>query len=243
MSDHYIERFRLRINSILHNLSQTDEIIPEIAERQTANQRSFFDYITPPEPRTKVRTNKWHIYAIKSGEVYRLTRDGSSVYGNSVIVKDRYGELAQYGHLVNQDYKGGERILEGQVIGIMGSTGRGTGKHLHVSVYPAGTISFSGSNAKINPIYYILEGVYPTNTLISGMYRAKYRDENGEEYNHEGKDFSGNEDNLIQGWEYGISGINGIQYNIDKNKDKWNDFQINNYLLNANKPSERTTLW
>jgi len=161
-----------------------------------------------------VRTNKWHIYAIKSGVVI-LNYFSSDYYGHSVLIKDDdKGQIAHYAHLaVHSSLSLNSRITEGQVIGVMGNTGNSSSKHLHVSVYPAGTTSFFIYNAIINPEVYIIKGTYPANTKISGWFGEEYRRKDGSKYNHEGTDFSGLEKNLIPGWRFGITGATGMESN------------------------------
>jgi len=48
------------------------------------------------------------------------------------------GVRSLYGHLKRVDVKVGQRVAKGQVIGLVGSTGRSTGPHLHYEVLMAG---------------------------------------------------------------------------------------------------------
>jgi hypothetical protein len=163
------------------------------------------------------RINEWHIYAIKGGVVSHSFYSES--YGNTVLIRDADGITARYAHLESVDSKieSGVRVNEGQVIGVMGSTGFGypePNKHLHVSVYPAGTTTFNPRTATINPVDYIKGGTYPANTLISTPFSFLI----GGITPHEGTDFSGLSANLISGWRQGISGLVGIQINIRNNR-------------------------
>jgi murein DD-endopeptidase MepM/ murein hydrolase activator NlpD len=72
-------------------------------------------------------------------------------YGNLIEMShDRYG--TRYAHLSEIQVRAGQRVLQGQQIGLVGSTGRSTGPHLHfellspsadgwVSVNPAGYLN------------------------------------------------------------------------------------------------------
>lgn len=59
------------------------------------------------------------------------TRNG---YGNVVEVDHGNGFMTRYAHLSRFAARAGERVVRGQQIGSMGSTGRSTGTHLHFEV-------------------------------------------------------------------------------------------------------------
>ncbi len=67
-------------------------------------------------------------------------------YGNYVVVDHGNGYKTLYAHLLNNSIsvKAGQRVSQGQKLGVMGSTGRSTGVHLHFEV-----ISDKG---KLNPL-------------------------------------------------------------------------------------------
>ena len=52
-------------------------------------------------------------------------------YGNMVEVDHRNGLSTRYGHLSKILVKVGQRVTAGQIVGLIGSTGRSTGPHLH----------------------------------------------------------------------------------------------------------------
>jgi murein DD-endopeptidase MepM/ murein hydrolase activator NlpD len=69
--------------------------------------------------------------------------------GNSVIVRHGYGVETLYGHLSEILVKSGEKVKRGARIGLMGSTGRSTGPHLHYQVNVSGVA--------VNPHNYMLD--------------------------------------------------------------------------------------
>ena len=77
------------------------------------------------------------IVAARAGQVVRLDRDGVGkgvVNGNCVHVVDPYGWTWSYLHLSRILVPLGAQLAAGDVLGLMGSTGRSTGSHLHLSV-------------------------------------------------------------------------------------------------------------
>ena len=72
------------------------------------------------------------IYATADGIIAHADRQGG--YGNLVEVNHGKGIATRYGHLSKILVSDGARVTRGQLIGLMGSTGRSTGPHLHYEV-------------------------------------------------------------------------------------------------------------
>lgn len=77
----------------------------------------------------------------KYGAPVKATANGTVIfsgwqggYGNVVMIKHRNGYETRYGHLSRRQVKKGEKVKTGEVIGLVGSTGRSTGPHLHYEV-------------------------------------------------------------------------------------------------------------
>jgi murein DD-endopeptidase MepM/ murein hydrolase activator NlpD len=78
------------------------------------------------------RLNGWGIYASAPG-VIQIQRNRWG-YGNLIIINHGEGWSTYYGHLSEFRVSAGQYVQQGQLIGIMGSTGRSTGPHLHFEV-------------------------------------------------------------------------------------------------------------
>ncbi len=68
--------------------------------------------------------------------------------GNEVLIDHGHGIVTKYGHLSKILVKAGSRVKRGDVIGLMGTTGRSTGPHVHYEVRLNGI--------PVNPERYIL---------------------------------------------------------------------------------------
>lgn len=85
------------------------------------------------------------IFATADGIVSRSQRMNG--YGNLVEISHGNDTHTRYAHLSKLMVKPNERVHRGQVIGLMGSTGRSTGSHLHYEIRVAG--------AAINPLPFV----------------------------------------------------------------------------------------
>ena len=72
------------------------------------------------------------IYATADGTVDHADRMGG--YGNMVEIDHGKGIATRYGHLSKILVANGTHVRRGQLIALMGSTGRSTGPHLHYEV-------------------------------------------------------------------------------------------------------------
>jgi murein DD-endopeptidase MepM/ murein hydrolase activator NlpD len=72
------------------------------------------------------------IYATADGIVGRSEYSGA--YGNLVEINHGQGIQTRFGHMSRLIARPGQRVRRGELIGLMGSTGRSTGSHLHYEV-------------------------------------------------------------------------------------------------------------
>ena len=91
------------------------------------------------------RPSNYTIKAADNGTVTFVGRDGS--YGNKIIINHNNGYQTVYAHLSSFNVNVGQVVQTGSSIGVMGSTGRSTGVHLHFEVLKNG--------AHVNPLSYL----------------------------------------------------------------------------------------
>ncbi len=72
------------------------------------------------------------IYATADGVVKRAVRQ--RLIGKMIEINHAYGYKTIYGHLDEYLVKPGDKVTKGQIIGLMGNTGRSTGPHLHYEI-------------------------------------------------------------------------------------------------------------
>ena len=75
------------------------------------------------------------IMASASGDVIVSRGSGwNGGYGQYIVIKHSNGTQTLYGHLSQNIVFSGDHVVQGQVIGYMGSTGKSTGSHLHFEI-------------------------------------------------------------------------------------------------------------
>lgn len=84
------------------------------------------------------------IRAAASGTVSIAGWPDNSGYGNRVILDNGNGYTTLYAHMSAIYVSPGQKIAKGEVLGMMGSTGRSTGTHLHLEIRKNG--------ATLNPL-------------------------------------------------------------------------------------------
>lgn len=85
------------------------------------------------------------VFATGDGVISATERNGWG-YGNCIVINHGYGFKTRYAHLSAFKVKVGDKVKRGDLIGLVGSTGKSTGPHLHYEVEKGGQ--------KVNPIHY-----------------------------------------------------------------------------------------
>jgi len=85
------------------------------------------------------------VLATKAGVVIISQR--SSSYGHYVVISHGTGNTTLYAHMSSRAVKVGDKVTQGQKIGVTGSTGVSTGPHLHYEITEGGK--------RIDPLKYL----------------------------------------------------------------------------------------
>ena len=93
------------------------------------------------------------IQATGNGVVTRV-ENRKTGYGKNVMIDHGYGFVTLYAHLNKTIVKVGQRVLKGEALGEVGSTGTSTAPHCHYEVRINGLA--------VNPIDYVLDGLSPS---------------------------------------------------------------------------------
>jgi murein DD-endopeptidase MepM/ murein hydrolase activator NlpD len=136
----------LKLAKAKNNLLAAIPAIQPVRNENLKRMASGFGYRT--DPFTKAR--KMHEgmdFTAKIGTPIFATGDGVvakadntvSGYGNHVVIRHVFGYETLYGHLSKYKCRAGQRVKRGDIIGLIGSTGRSEGPHLHYEVHKNGT--------------------------------------------------------------------------------------------------------
>jgi murein DD-endopeptidase MepM/ murein hydrolase activator NlpD len=88
------------------------------------------------------------VYATGNGTVQKAGWEG--LYGNCITIDHGFGYVTRYAHLSKIGVRKGQKVVRGEKIGQVGSTGKSTGPHLHYEVHLKGHI--------MNPVnYYFMD--------------------------------------------------------------------------------------
>lgn len=85
------------------------------------------------------------IFATGNGTV-TLLKFSRTGYGNELVINHSFGYSTRYAHLQKFFVREGESVKRGQLIALVGNSGRSTGPHLHYEVLYEGK--------PVNPVFY-----------------------------------------------------------------------------------------
>jgi hypothetical protein len=149
--------------SMARNKEKMLASIPAIQPIRNIDMRrisSYFGYRIDPFYKVK----KFHEgldFSAPTGTPVHVTGDGRVVrvirsnrgYGNEILVDNGYGYMTRYAHLSAFKVKKGQLVKRGQVIGLVGDTGKSTASHLHYEVIK--------NHRPINPIDFFFNDLTP----------------------------------------------------------------------------------
>jgi murein DD-endopeptidase MepM/ murein hydrolase activator NlpD len=92
------------------------------------------------------------VHVTGDGIVVRVIRSNRG-YGNEILVDHGFGYMTRYAHLSAFKVKKGQHVKRGQVIGLVGDTGKSTASHLHYEVIK--------NHHPINPIDFFFNDLTP----------------------------------------------------------------------------------
>ncbi len=92
------------------------------------------------------------IYATGDGEVVSVEKKNRG-YGYHVIIKHGFGYQTLYGHMSEILVRKGQKVMRGEVIGLVGNTGTSVAPHLHYEVHKDGRA--------VNPANYYFNDLTP----------------------------------------------------------------------------------
>ncbi len=108
---------------------------------RVSSMTSFFGYRSDPFDGEKAEYHPGIDFKGSVGDDVKCTANGrvtfagwSNGYGNCIRIQHENNFETLYGHLSRIGVKVGQQVVVGQKIGLVGSTGRSTGAHLHYEV-------------------------------------------------------------------------------------------------------------
>lgn len=126
---------------LARNKERMTHCIPAIQPISNKNISAYFGFRS--DPFTRRPTMHYGIdFTGTIGTPIHATGEGIVVnaefsftgYGKEVVIDHGFGYKTRYAHLSKINVKPGDKILRGQIIGELGTTGRSTGPHLHYEV-------------------------------------------------------------------------------------------------------------
>ena len=148
---------------LLNNKEKMLQCVPSIQpilNKQLTRIASYFGYRI--DPVYGVRKHHDGIdFTAHTGTPIHATGDGVVVkaenshggYGNEVEIDHGFSYKTKYAHMSKILVKVGQKVKRGQIIGLVGNTGKSTGPHLHYEV--------RRNNVPINPINFFFRDLSP----------------------------------------------------------------------------------
>lgn len=134
--------------------------IQPVRNKELKRISSGFGYRVDPVYKTRRLHSGIDFVAKKGTEIY-ATGDGIVEevennrwgYGKSIVINHGFGYKTRYGHMSAFNVRKGQKVTRGELIGLVGNTGKSTGTHLHYEVILNGN--------KINPVHFFHNDLTP----------------------------------------------------------------------------------
>lgn len=134
--------------------------IQPVSNKDLARMASGYGWRIDPIYRTKkmhwgmdfTSPTGTEVYATGNG-VVESVEVNSWGYGKEIVINHGYGYKTRYAHLSAFKVKQGQEVKRGEIIGLVGSTGKSTAPHLHYEVEKNGQ--------KVNPVNYYHSDISP----------------------------------------------------------------------------------
>lgn len=150
----------IRLAKSKEQMLQSIPAIMPIDNRKLRHQPGGFGWRTHPI----YKTQEFHPgmdFAVPEGTPIYSTGDGvveradnmAQGYGNHVVINHSFGYQTLYAHMSKIAAKVGQKVLRGQLIGYVGSTGLSTAPHVHYEVFKNGE--------RVNPINFYYNDLSP----------------------------------------------------------------------------------
>lgn len=185
------------------------------------------------------RTEEWQneVHPNCAGTVYATldnVSDGSEYgggWGNYVLIRHDNGMFSRYAHLrTGLRVKEGQRVDENTIIGIIGSSGRAYGRHLHFEVQMN-----SSSASRIDPTKYLTEPISGSSPSkdVNVYYRVRTQKYGWLPEVKNLEDYAGYEDSPITGVAIRVD-KGRVEYQVHTMNGRWlskvSGCNINDYL-------------
>lgn len=131
-----LDNYSFYLDSLRHDLSNIPlgyPVVGDLTSGYGVRQNPFSEARYEIHPGVDIRAKKGaKVNAPANGTVVFAGWKGG--YGNCVIIKHEHGFETLYAHLSRINAKKDQSVKVGEVIGLVGSTGRSTGPHLHYEI-------------------------------------------------------------------------------------------------------------
>lgn len=99
------------------------------------------------------------VYAAASGVLETVRNDGKKGYGLHIRIRHMDGSLTIYGHLSSVMVHQGDKVSQGDKIGVTGNSGFSSAPHLHFEYRPANESVNNGYAGAVDPLPFLMNDI------------------------------------------------------------------------------------